>query len=464
VNKGDEIAVVKSDMNGSKMTVKLTAPKSGVVHAIQGELAQGTVIYDLLADDVIATVGPFPPLNYTGTQETVRVPPGSTLVKFVAKVGDYVHTGDPIARVFIVGVHRPSIGPVGGGQDDALSSVAINSPRDGYVIAEQHLDPGMVIDEAMDGNVIAVVGDSRLTWPMWPMWLWWLLGALAACPLLLIAVLCMCRVRAKETDPPPKFKSPSMDARGVVQQKQQQQQQQQQQQRHSSNGGMMSESCHTNHISVSPFETGEEGPRPSGLRLVWADTRGGRHIVYAQYRPLGIRMQHVCPIVIEDFKFNSYAKQQLDVERGWQLLRVGDHDMSTTQEFGRAKDVLNEHQLGLPVWPLRLDFEDPKTNKATTFHFQHKPIGIEFTNKAPITVKKVYENSPAASFKVQKQWVITRIGSQVKAQELDFAVLMRLLKEGVEPLGDWDTNQDPGQEQNGGLALADGEFDRTGDP
>ena len=37
-------------------------------------------------------------------------------------------------------------------------------------------------------------------------------------------------------------------------------------------------------------------------------------------------MQHVCPIVIEDFKFNSYAKQQLEVERGWELLRVGDID------------------------------------------------------------------------------------------------------------------------------------------
>jgi len=216
---------------------------------------------------------------------------------------------------------------------------------------------------------------------------------------------------------------------------------------------------HQHGSSTDPLPEPEE---KEGLRLEWQDTRGQRRVIYAKYRPLGIKMQHVCPIVIEDFKFNSYAKQQLDVERGWQLLRVGDHDMSTTQEFGRAKDVLNEHQLGLPVWPLRLDFEDPKTNKSSTFYFQHKPIGIEFTNKAPITVKKVYENSPAASFKVQKQWVITRIGSQVKAQELDFAVLMRLLKEGVQPLGEWDTN-DP-EQQHSGLALTDGGDARTMTP
>jgi len=226
----------------------------------------------------------------------------------------------------------------------------------------------------------------------------------------------------------------------------------------------MSESCHTNHISVSPFETGEEGPRPSGLRLVWADTRGGRHIVYAQYRPLGISVQHVCPIVVEDFEFNSYAQQGLEVGVGWELLSVGDHDMSTIQDFSRARAILNEQQRGLPVWPLRLDFEDPNTNKAFTFYFQSKPIGIEFTNRAPITVKKVYDTSAAASFQVQTQWVITRIGSQVKAQELDFSILMRLLKEGMESLPQWDPNQgvQPGRavRQQSNIASA-GEFALT---
>jgi len=432
VNKGDEIAIVKSDLNGSKITVSLTAPKSGVVNSLQERLKQGTNISELLSDHTVATIGPFPPLNYTGTQECVRVPLGSTFIRFETKVGDTVQEGDPIARVALPGIRRLSVGPLGG--SDTLSSVAINSPRAGTVIAEQHLDPGMPIDDAIDGSVIAVVGDAQ------PMWLWWLLGALAACLLLLTAFLCCCLRGGGRSDndkwAPLKNKQDSRSILAV-------------------------------HHSSLPEPEEEEGPRPPGLRLVWADNEGERRIAYSQYRPLGIRMQHVCPIVIEDFKFNSYAKQQLEVERGWELLRVGDIDMSTTTEFGRARDILNEHQRSLPVWPLRLDFEDPKTKQARTFHFAHKPIGIEFTNKAPITVKKVYENSPASNFKVQTQWVITRIGSQVKAQELDFAVLMRLLKEGVEPLGEWEARDRPDQGQPGqqqSISHPDDPFDRATTP
>merc|ERR550532_1545896 len=100
-------------------------------------------------------------------------------------------------------------------------------------------------------------------------------------------------------------------------------------------------------------------------------------------------MQHCAPIVVEDFKCNSYAQAELGVEREWTLRRIGNRNVANNTNFAEVNRLLKDSQKDLPVWPLRISFYDQRTGKEHELEFGEKPIGIEFTNRSPITVKKI---------------------------------------------------------------------------
>jgi len=82
----------------------------------------------------------------------------------------------------------------------------------------------------------------------------------------------------------------------------------------------------------------------------------------------------------------------------------------------------------------RIDFEDEKKN-VHSFNFEHHPIGIVFTRKAPIKVDDFFKcNSLAKKMGVQKGWAIVRIQNHNVLKDHDFQHVDKLLIESLKPL------------------------------
>eukprot|EP00420_Gonyaulax_spinifera_P022702 CAMPEP_0197914346 /NCGR_PEP_ID=MMETSP1439-20131203/78366_1 /TAXON_ID=66791 /ORGANISM="Gonyaulax spinifera, Strain CCMP409" /LENGTH=186 /DNA_ID=CAMNT_0043536255 /DNA_START=66 /DNA_END=623 /DNA_ORIENTATION=- len=163
---------------------------------------------------------------------------------------------------------------------------------------------------------------------------------------------------------------------------------------------------------------------PLGLRLDWDDGES-IHTIYASRRPLGIKHNYVAPIVAQDFTINSYAKMVLRVQEGWQLTHIGGEELHDCADFPTVEGKLNRGLQHFDLWPLEIDFQTSSSAQATvkTVQFTERPLGVEFANRSPIRVRKVYKNSPAWAAGVKEGWFITRIGevqlnSQVKFKEV----------------------------------------------
>jgi len=180
-----------------------------------------------------------------------------------------------------------------------------------------------------------------------------------------------------------------------------------------------------------------EPEKPEGLRLDFEDEQVKR-TVYAKWRPLGIKHNHVAPIVSNDFTINSYAKMALGVREGWKLTRVADEELNDSTDFDAVNDKLATHMKDFPLWPLNLEFRKTyTTGTPVRVAFVERPIGIEFTNRAPIKVSKVYGDSPAACLNVKEGWYLTKIGEADVTKSSNFTEVITLLKEGVCPLDDF---------------------------
>jgi len=68
--------------------------------------------------------------------------------------------------------------------------------------------------------------------------------------------------------------------------------------------------------------------------------------------------------------------------------------------------------------------------------FVQRPLGIEFTNQAPIKASKVHAESPAADQNVQEGWQVSKIGDQDVRDNTNFREVMTYFHEGVIPLDD----------------------------
>lgn len=157
----------------------------------------------------------------------------------------------------------------------------------------------------------------------------------------------------------------------------------------------------------------------------WADlhrpgidfTSGDRvHTVYPKYRPLGIKHGFTAPIVVHGFTVNSYGKRELGVNIGWKLVRIGNKELNDNPRFGEVNDLLSDFVKNFPVYPLTLEFLEVAArgrkghSPTQAFRFSDRPIGIDFSMRAPFKVTKVHEDSPAHQQGIQVGWQLTKIG------------------------------------------------------
>jgi len=134
---------------------------------------------------------------------------------------------------------------------------------------------------------------------------------------------------------------------------------------------------------------------------------------------------------VAGFTVNSYAKH-LGVRLQSKLVGINgqsvrDKDFETTNAM--LVSGLAEHS----IWPLRINFQCPD-GRVEPKQFTEHPLGVEFTNEAPIQVRKVLEDSPAHAQHVEVGWYIVRIGDMEVGRITNFKEVIGYLKEGVYPL------------------------------
>jgi len=184
----------------------------------------------------------------------------------------------------------------------------------------------------------------------------------------------------------------------------------------------------------------------------WADlhrpgidfTSGDRvHTVYPKYRPLGIKHGFTAPIVVNGFTVNSYAKRDLGVNIGWKLVRIGNKDLNDNLRFGEVNDLLSDFVKNFPVYPLTLEFvEEARGRKASSsqppppqsFRFSDRPIGIDFSMRAPFKVTNVHEDSPAHQQGIEVGWQLTKIGNWEVENAVSAREVLTNFNEGVQAL------------------------------
>jgi len=388
VEKGQPVATVVNTMGEEKV---ITASKYGQVTARQEHLHPGYEVTEILTDKNIATIGKFPEVQASGPrQHTIAVPhPNATFDKWYVHEGDKVEPGDKIASV-IIPTRRLEMGAAGAPVEG--KRVDIYSPTWGTVSEEQPLQPGQNINDVQVGTEIAKL-DQGIPW-----WVWLLSVLCCLCCCLCCLYKVMQKPRPAYTPMPPAPEAP---------------------------------------VEETPTEV------PDGLRLDFEE-EGHIHTVYAKWRPLGIKHNFIAPIVAHDFTINSYAKQELNVKEFWKLRRIGDEELHDNPNFDEVNDKLTNYMKDFPLWPLPIDFRRQHgAAEVTKVDFVERPLGIEFTNRAPIKVSKVYAASPAAVAGVREGWFVTRIGEADVKENSNFREVISFFKEGVQPLDDNGKQYDP---------------------
>uniref|UniRef100_A0A7S1Q2G1 Uncharacterized protein n=1 Tax=Alexandrium catenella TaxID=2925 RepID=A0A7S1Q2G1_ALECA len=385
VSKGDTVAVLKKD-NGETQVVK--AARSGEVTERQEHLNPGDVVSEVTKDNDILTVGKLPPIEGDPIHRVLGVEAPSMDAIFdhyAVKEGDKVHGGDTIAVV-----RMPPAVSGGSRRLQGGSLINIPSPGTGTVTKLQPLEPGKRLGDQTLTPTIATVD-------MGPPWWLLLLGAMVA---LCCCFACLFQVMKK---PAPVYKPmPPVE---------------------------------TTPEPEPPAPEPVPEPKPEGLRLDFND-KGTIRTVYAKYRPLGIKHEFVAPIIVDDFTINAYAETELGVKAGWKLVRIDEEELNNNPNFDEVNDKITHHMKDFPLWPLPIEFrKNVDDTEKRVVKFVERPIGLEFTNLAPIQVGKVYEGSPADQ-KVEVGWFITKIGKADVHSSHDFREVMGNLKEGVQPLTD----------------------------
>lgn len=433
----------------------LKAPHEGYISAEQGEMQEGDPV-ELASDDDLVAFGKLKPLPVKPGEGPATGPTGGTWLfkEWTAEVGDRVEKGDPIAvlennqgefktvkaskegsiisrqeelapgykianimedsNLAVIGkydamepegwreegvkapenaifkewkVHKGDhieagdtiavVQYAGRRLEDGrilMSDTPIPSPAWGTVTKEQPLKPGVKIGDQMLGPNIATI-DKGMPW-----WTMFLVGLSTLC-------CCLCCLFFVMAKPKPAY------------------------------------------TPMPPVE--EPPPAPDGLRLDFEEN-GEVHTVYAKWRPLGIKHEDVAPIIAHEFTINSYAKDDLGVKKGWKLRRIGDEELEDNPNFGEVNSKLHDWMKDFPLWPLPMVFSDGGVSKDAKF--VERPIGIEFSNSAPIKVTTVYEGSPAAEQGITEGMTVTKIGEADVRDNTDFRKVMEIFYEGVQPL------------------------------
>jgi hypothetical protein len=347
VEKGDPIAVIKH--KDGEMEVK-KAPKSGKIHSRQEQLMPGCDLARTLELGDLCIIGRFDEMRPTWTERGVDAPPEAIFKKWHVHKEQKVDSGDLIATVAIPSTRRLEVDHIQGRRlETEWVTQQIKAPKWGTVNGEQDLLPGMTIGDQQVGSSIATI-DSGTPW-----WIWLLC-------ILAILFCCLCCLF-------------------FVMQK------------------------------ALPLKAEEEpAPEPVGTGLDFDD--GERIItIFPQYRPLGIKHFNEAPIIVKEFTVNSYAKSELEIQKGWKLVAINGEQLNETTDFAWVSNKLGDYMKEFPLWPLALEFK-PKANDYITHEFLSRPIGVEFENRAPIRVSSVVKGSPADAKGIKPGMLLTKIGQE----------------------------------------------------
>mmetsp|Transcript_19340 Transcript_19340/g.53153 ORF Transcript_19340/g.53153 Transcript_19340/m.53153 type:complete len:985 (-) Transcript_19340:334-3288(-) len=466
VETGSMIAIVRSP-DGSERSLKSDRP--GVVTGVHEHLTEGMVLNEVMKDKALAIIGPLPPLEVHDGQQGAKEPDPDAweFDGWLAEVGDLVEEGDPICRLTGTG---------------GLSTRTVKAPRTGTVEARQeHLRRGDPLDAIADSD-LAVIGkiaapdmgmfEEGVTAPGHAIFERWLVQDGEQLRFMQpIAEVSIPARRLVEADgtvrrlaastmqlPAPGSGSVSWIAPLTPGETVGSQQM----------GGTIAKVylgppwwlfllfslvvlccllCALFQVMKKPMPytpmepeppAPEPEPVPEGVRLDF-DENGTIHTVYATYRPLGIKHNELAPIVAHDFTLNSYAKMDLKVQEGWKLSRVADEELGDSTDFAHISHKLAEELKDYPVWPLPLMFKkqgEDASAEEVTVKFVERPLGLEFSNHAPIEIKKVYEDSPAHAAGIDVGWLLTGIGEYDVHSNSNFRDVMKRFKEGVEAVDD----------------------------
>mmetsp|Transcript_91653 Transcript_91653/g.285664 ORF Transcript_91653/g.285664 Transcript_91653/m.285664 type:complete len:1020 (-) Transcript_91653:377-3436(-) len=392
VNIGDDVkseqTVAVLEHRHSRALRNVTARRSGTVIARMDQLQVGDSVEASTKDEDLVTVGKIEPPKIGFRKQGVSAQMDDVFKEWKIKKGQRVHTGDTIA---VVTRGTPKDGS-GGRRLSGPSDVRIPSPGTGTVDWVADLKPGESIRNQSVGPTIARL-DLGLPW-----WLALLAALLALC----CCFCCLYRVMRK---PKPVYKP-------------------------------MPPAETTPEPQPAPALPQSPPPKPEGLRLDFNDN-GAIRTVYAMYRPLGVKHNYMAPIIAHDFTINSYAKQELGVKDSWKLTRIADEELNEDSNFDRVNSKLSSYMKDFPLWPLPLEFRKSVDGSNThVIKFVERPIGLEFSNVAPIQVGKIYPDSPAARQGVEVGWFLTRIGDFDVHENHNFREVMKYFKEGVQPLDD----------------------------
>mmetsp|Transcript_91654 Transcript_91654/g.285673 ORF Transcript_91654/g.285673 Transcript_91654/m.285673 type:complete len:1022 (-) Transcript_91654:447-3512(-) len=388
VKSNQTVAVLKHSHTGELRNV--TSQRSGTVTARMDELQVGDIVEDSTKDEDLVTVGKIKPPKVGFRKQAVGAKMDDIFKEWKVKNGERVHMGDPIA---VVTRKAPAAGK-GGRRLSGPQDITIPSPGTGTIDWKADLQPGESIRNQSVGPTIARL-DLGLPW-----WLALLAALLALC-------CCFCCLYKVMQKPKPVYKPmPPVETKPEPE------------------------------PAPPPPPPPKPQPKPDGLRLDFNDN-GTIRTVYAKYRPLGIKHNYVAPIVAHDFTVNSYAKQELGVKDSWKLTRIADEELNEDSNFDRVNNKLSGYMKDFPLWPLPLEFRKTVSDASThVIKFVERPIGLEFSNVAPIQVGKIYPDSPAARQGVEVGWFLTRIGEFDVHENHNFREVMKYFKEGVQPLDD----------------------------
>jgi len=376
--------------NDNEIVESVTAPKDGVVETLQAGLTAGATLEDNMQDTQIAIIGkPHGPSVEAITETGVDAPEGCIFKEYLAKEGDFVKPGDPLAIVEIMN-HK-----------QYLSDQTIFSHVKGYIVKRAKLVPGQKISDQQIGQTLFVIEGTP----------WW---TTILCILMVICCLlcCFCLVMKKRVPKGAFHDGASVTARRddmlYIEERTQYQH------RYRSN-----RSSH------------------QGCRLDFEDTDGKLHTVWAEYRPIGIKHSQKAPIVVTSFTLNSYAKNALGVKQGWMLVGINEESVRGDTNFNRVGATLEHYISQFPVWPLELEFRETlESEERTIVTFEERPIGIEFFRRSPIQVEHINYGSPADLKGVKAHWYITRIGDSDVLDNHNFHEVRAMLYEAVKPLNE----------------------------
>jgi len=308
-------------------------------------------------------------------------------------MGQGVEDGDLIATVAIPSVRRLEVDHIQGRRLEVeWRTQEIKAPRWGTVTGEQALLPGMKVGDQQVGSSIATI-DAGTPW--W-IWLLCIMSILCCCLCCLFCIMKKQLPVKGEENPEAELVGTGLD-----------------------------------------FDTGEE------IRTI-----------FPKYRPLGIKHDHEAPIIVKEFTINSYAKSELDIQKGWKLVAINGEQLNDSTDFGWVSNKLGDYMKDFPLWTLALEFKG-KGNDVIMSEFLSRPIGVEFENRSPIRVSSVVQGSPADKKGIKPGMLLTKIGQEDVSGKRPYKEVLNLFKEAVISLDTADKGQ---------IAVAgqDHYFDRQG--